>query len=223
MKEFSYSVFTWMSGGFPVAFWITKNIFVTISITCPVWKIKSPFFFPSSDCKYLSSIRHWNNFESIHKAKAMKQQFYLKQASTWIIGCCWLIRRKSFLCSDKFLHLPSNNRAKVYFYLRLLREKLRCHPNKGLETSGKFLMPELDTLFAKFFDPKATSMKLIKPKVLEQTKNRIRNWMGAHVTWSEQTFPLDRAILLMMSANTTYWSLFSTQIFFHWTFCRRRT
>ena len=31
------------AGGFPVAFWTTRNSFVTISMTWPVWKTKSPF------------------------------------------------------------------------------------------------------------------------------------------------------------------------------------
>lgn len=44
---FTHSVAMLTSGGLPVAFWTTKNNFVTISITCPVWKTKSPFFLRS--------------------------------------------------------------------------------------------------------------------------------------------------------------------------------
>lgn len=46
-----YSVLMCTSGGFAVAFWMTRNNLVTISITCPVWKIKSPFLRPISDYK----------------------------------------------------------------------------------------------------------------------------------------------------------------------------
>lgn len=42
--SFTYSVVILTSGGLPLAFWTTKNSFVTISITWPVWKTKSPFF-----------------------------------------------------------------------------------------------------------------------------------------------------------------------------------
>lgn len=41
-----------------------------------------------------------------------------------------------------------------------------------LTTSGRFLMQELDILFAKFFDPKATLTMSIRQEVLEQTKMR---------------------------------------------------
>lgn len=46
-----------ISGGFPVAFCMTRNIFVTISMTCPVWNTKSPFFRPSSDCDFNFQLR----------------------------------------------------------------------------------------------------------------------------------------------------------------------
>ena len=39
------------AGGFPVAFWTTRNSLVTISMTWPVWKTKSPFLFTASDDK----------------------------------------------------------------------------------------------------------------------------------------------------------------------------
>lgn len=45
----NYSESMHISGCRPVAFWITKNSFVITSITCAVWKTKSPFFRPSSD------------------------------------------------------------------------------------------------------------------------------------------------------------------------------
>lgn len=48
---YTHSVLMWTSGGFAVAFCITKNNFVTISITWPVWKTKSPFLRPISDWK----------------------------------------------------------------------------------------------------------------------------------------------------------------------------
>lgn len=50
-RIFTYSVLIWTSGGFAVAFCITKNNFVTISITWPVWNTKSPFLRPISDWK----------------------------------------------------------------------------------------------------------------------------------------------------------------------------
>lgn len=40
----AYSVLILISGAFPTAFCTTRNNFVTISITWPVWKTKSPFF-----------------------------------------------------------------------------------------------------------------------------------------------------------------------------------
>lgn len=43
-KAATHSVKTLTSGAFPTAFWTTKKSFVTISITCPVWNTKSPFF-----------------------------------------------------------------------------------------------------------------------------------------------------------------------------------
>lgn len=49
----THSVLIWTSGGFAVAFCITKNNFVTISMTWPVWNTKSPFLRPISDWKSL--------------------------------------------------------------------------------------------------------------------------------------------------------------------------
>ena len=36
-------------GGLPVAFCTTRKSLVTISMTCPVWKTKSPFLFTASE------------------------------------------------------------------------------------------------------------------------------------------------------------------------------
>lgn len=41
---YTYSVVMFTSGAFPTAFCTTRNSFVTISITWPVWNTKSPFF-----------------------------------------------------------------------------------------------------------------------------------------------------------------------------------
>lgn len=61
-------------------------------------------------------------------------------------------------------------------------------------TFGRFLMQALDTLSAKFFDPKAASKKLIKPEELEQTKR----------TFFHKKMKLATSKLINLSARSSY-------------------
>lgn len=80
-KFASNSVLMWISGGLDVAFWITKNNFVTISITCPVWNTKSPFFLPNSDWK-LREKKDFVKFCSIKMYNASLNIYF-------ILLCTW--------------------------------------------------------------------------------------------------------------------------------------
>lgn len=53
-----------ISGGFPVAFWTTRNSFVTTSMTCPVCSTRSPFLLESSEPKRQpGELRFWDDPE----------------------------------------------------------------------------------------------------------------------------------------------------------------
>ena len=58
-KLASNSVATLTCGGFPVAFWTTRNNLVTISITWPVWNTKSPLRLMPSEDKHPGTTLGW--------------------------------------------------------------------------------------------------------------------------------------------------------------------
>lgn len=91
-KRKTYLGTIWTSGDFDVAFCMTRNSFVTISMTCPDSKTKAPFRFVCvSDCTPSPNHDHYNSVVE-------KKEVFEEQGKENVVSCffgvfiCWSIQ-----------------------------------------------------------------------------------------------------------------------------------
>lgn len=124
-KLASNSVERFTCGGFPVAFCTTKNSLVTISMTWPVWRTKSPFLLIPSDERHPGTTFGW-----------------LRSS---LVGLDWK--------EEKMMMMVLVWRRMIFVHLLLERERLLCRRDTDSKTTWRFLRLGCDILFALFFGP----------------------------------------------------------------------